>query len=115
MIVRKANHVHKYVRKVIGKNKAYRVFACALPDCNHYIAEELVEGKNSICWRCGDVCVMRKDKNGNFLRKPHCKDCTRLPYNKELESNLKRNKKEKPTVNVSLLADMLLAKTNTGS
>lgn len=66
------NHTHRYERKVLGKN-GYTVFRCNLPDCMHYIAATLAEGKKTICNRCG--CEMILDKRAIKLEKPHCVDC----------------------------------------
>lgn len=69
------NHVHKYRRKFLGK-KGYTVYACALPNCLHYVRRELAEGKESICWRCGKKFVITK---ADLRRaKPHCKKCTKV-------------------------------------
>lgn len=70
-----ARHVHKYRRKYLG-SKGYTVYACAHPRCLHYVRRELAEGKESICWRCGDKFFLtKKDLK---LAKPHCKKCTKV-------------------------------------
>lgn len=100
---RSQKHVHKYQRRVIGKD--YIVYACALPECTHYISEALVEGKLTICWRCGEMCQMRRDNRGNFKHKPHCIQCTHLPRNKNLK------KKPEVTATATALAAMLAGST----
>ena len=65
-------HIHRYEKKVLGR-KGYTVFACNLPDCKHYIAANLAEGKRTICNRCGGEMIL--DKRAMRLVKPHCADC----------------------------------------
>lgn len=73
MATKAKRHVHKYYRANMSSQK---VWACALSDCNHYMPkhmEELVRGKNSICWKCGEDFIlnpfhMKQDK-------PVCDDC----------------------------------------
>lgn len=72
---------HKYERIKLG-NKGFEVFKCMLRDCAHWIRKELVVGRETICWRCGDALVMTKFTA--TMKKPHCKKCTR-PYNKKEE------------------------------
>jgi hypothetical protein len=67
-------HVHKYFRKRIGKD--YIVYACALPDCSHYLHESHIVGKRTVCWVCGRITIVYRDSNG-ILARPHCKDCTK--------------------------------------
>lgn len=100
---RSQKHIHKYQRAVIGKN-GYVVYKCALPECTHYISEALLEGKLTICWRCGEVCQMKKDTDGNFRHKPHCAACTQPPRNKKF-----RSKKSTPIA--KNLVDVLLGNT----
>jgi hypothetical protein len=67
-------HVHKYyLADLPGFAK---VWACALPDCNHYMPphmERLVNGKHSICWGCGDVLTLNPQNMDTG--KPLCNDC----------------------------------------
>ena len=67
-------HVHKYFKRKMGKD--YVVYACALPDCSHYISADLIVGKKTICWVCGRVTIVYRDSNG-VLARPHCKGCTK--------------------------------------
>lgn len=70
------SHVHKYERADIGVNKPYIVYRCALPTCSHYLhSKELVKGKKSICWRCGEEFII--DAKSVELRRPHCQNCTK--------------------------------------
>ena len=64
-------HVHKYHRLRIGKNE-YEIYKCALAGCTHYVQAELVVGRKSICWRCGNEFII----TGKLRhKKPHCEDC----------------------------------------
>lgn len=67
---------HKYKRRWMGKNKDYEVYACVLPSCRHYLAPEHLEGKEYICWRCGNTVIATV--NSRLLAKPHCKNCTKF-------------------------------------
>lgn len=80
---------HKYRRRWMGKNKDYEVYACVLPNCRHYIAPEHLEGKEYICWRCGNTQVATV--NTRNLAKPHCKRCTKTknPEKGLVKSNFK--------------------------
>lgn len=74
-------HVHKYFRRKMGKG--YIVYACALPDCTHYIREDLVVGKKTVCWVCQRVTIVYRDSNG-ILARPHCKSCTKTKKEEEV-------------------------------
>lgn len=66
-------HVHKYHHVDMGYSK---VWACALPDCNHYMPkhmENTVEGKFSFCWGCGEKFIL--DSDAMKSDKPHCIEC----------------------------------------
>jgi hypothetical protein len=73
MSTKSKRHTHKYYKVLAAGTK---VWACALPDCMHYMPkhmEMLVNGKNSICWQCGETFVMnplnmKEDQ-------PRCNDC----------------------------------------
>jgi len=67
-MTKKEEHIHKYRKDVLGKD--YEIYRCVLPGCNHYISSQLIRGKFSICWRCGEPFVI-KIKHA----KPHCDDC----------------------------------------
>ena len=93
---------HKYKRKWIGKNKDYEVYACVLPNCSHYITPTLLEGKEFICWRCGNVVVATV--NTRMLAKPHCKACTKT---KSDEPAIKTNFKKKGHLPEIDLSDLI--------
>ena len=65
-------HVHRYEKTTLGRNK-WPIHRCNLPDCNHYVASELVIGKFSICHRCGEKFIISKPVSR--LAKPHCMKC----------------------------------------
>ena len=53
-------HPHKYYR--LELNPGQVVWACALPDCSHYMPvhlERSVLGKNFICWNCDKVSQIK--------------------------------------------------------
>ncbi len=66
----KQKHVHKY-RRFVWPNGT-KAFRCTLPACHHFIAEHLIVGKKSVCWRCGNEFVIN-EKTAR-LAKPQC-DC----------------------------------------
>jgi hypothetical protein len=61
-------HVHKYQRIKLPKGKF--IFRCMLPDCSHYLFEEFILGKSSICWYCGNPFTI--DKTQRERARPHC-------------------------------------------
>ena len=66
-------HVHKYFKLDMNGTK---VWACAQPDCNHYMPAHMsgmVPGKNSICWKCGDTMILHSINMKD--EKPKCDDC----------------------------------------
>lgn len=69
---RQDHKVHKYKRVEWGKNKTI-VFRCMLPGCSHYVHEEFVRGRMSLCWKCGNPFVMNPDKERRV--KPKCDAC----------------------------------------
>ena len=82
-------HIHQYRRVKIGAkyrkvgrfksekvSDKIRVYACALPDCSHYVHEEaaqLLIGKVSKCNYCFKPFIM--DKTSIGLARPRCQDC----------------------------------------
>jgi hypothetical protein len=66
-------HIHRYVKTTLGRNK-WPIYKCNLPDCSHYISAELIDGKFSICHRCGERFIITKALTR--LAKPHCLKCT---------------------------------------
>lgn len=71
--------VHKYTRvERIGKNGLRVLWRCTLPNCRHYLADDMIVGQLCVCNRCElEVFVMERIHQG--MKKPHCDSCTR-PY-----------------------------------
>lgn len=70
---RSKRHRHKYHLVSLGASK---VWACALPDCTHYMPSHMsamVEGKASICWQCGEDMIL--DKANMKEPQPRCENC----------------------------------------
>src|SRR5580692_1622875 len=67
----KEKHTHKLKR--LRYKSGNVIFFCALPDCSFKINIQLVLGKRSICWRCGNDFIM--SEYSLRLAKPHCKAC----------------------------------------
>lgn len=80
---KKGEHVHKYMKAVIGGEKIVRdeqgkkrlirtsghpIMRCMLPGCPHYIAFDLALARKSICWKCGGEMIL--DKKALILKKP---------------------------------------------
>jgi hypothetical protein len=68
-------HVHKYYYGL--EISGSKVWACALPDCNHFMPkhmEGLVMGRRSICWKCGEETVIIDNESRKEL-KPICDEC----------------------------------------
>lgn len=99
MASKKHQGPHKYRRKWLGKNKEYEVYACVLPGCLHYIVPDLLEGKESICWRCNKVFTMTNTTKE--LAKPHCKNCTKGKKVEEKPKSNFKNKGHLPEIDLS--------------
>ncbi len=73
MSTKAKRHTHKY-RQV--RMSGVIVWACALPNCNHYMPkhmEEMVPGKASICWGCEKQITL--DERSMSYSQPMCKQC----------------------------------------
>ena len=92
-------HIHKYQLRKLGKDKTYVVYACMLPGCNHYLEVSLAFGKETICWRCGNICTIPLRQTGRELVKPHCVKCTKV---------YPQHRKDKPQIDVGKLEDLSL-------
>jgi hypothetical protein len=76
MSTKAKRHTHKYHKITMSSQM---VWACALPDCNHYMPkhmEMMVPGKNTICWGCGADMVL--DAHNMTDHKPTCNKCKGL-------------------------------------
>ncbi len=65
-------HLHKYKRTDIGKKGPYIVYKCM--DCSHYVAPELLEGREAACPRCDEPYKIEAQHLS--LAIPHCNNCT---------------------------------------
>lgn len=102
---RSKRHRHKYHYVVFG---ATHVWACALPDCSHYMPkhmEAMAEGKASICWQCGGEMIL--DKTNMKEVQPRCENCrlgieiTELPISAAMAERLTKPEPEKTKVSIS--------------
>lgn len=69
-------HVHKYHKVIVGGTK---VWACAHPECPHFMPAhmaEMVAGKASYCWECGEKMIL--DADNMKMDKPTCPECRGL-------------------------------------
>lgn len=69
----KKTHIHKYTKRALGEHS---VWACALPECNHYMPlhmTDFVEGKASFCWECGEQFIL--SSTAMKENKPRCDKC----------------------------------------
>lgn len=74
----KSNHnTHKY-RRVENKKTGTIIYRCDLINCTHYVTENLVWNRLSICWKCGEDFVFTKQlkySKKNVQKKPKCLNC----------------------------------------
>lgn len=75
--------VHKYERANLSRapDKEYFVYRCVLPNCSHYIQEELIWGRASICHRCGNQFIVQNRARLKGVRKLYCNDCKDKHWN----------------------------------
>ena len=90
---------HKYKRRKMGKNKDYVVYACVLSNCRHYITPEHLEGKEYICWRCGNTVTATAATRE--LAKPHCRSCTKTKSGKSAIKSHFREEGHLPAIDLS--------------
>lgn len=65
---------HKYQRFSTSTPGRF-IWRCMLNECSHWVFQELILGRTTLCHRCGDPFVM--DRKALSLKKPHCRKCTR--------------------------------------
>lgn len=101
---RSKRHRHKYHLVSLGAGK---VWACALPDCTHYMPSHMnamVEGKASICWQCGEDMIL--DKANMKESQPRCENCrlgiesVEVPLSNAMAERIKSDE-AKPRVSIS--------------
>lgn len=91
-------HVHKYHKVSLQFGM---VWACALPNCYHYMPmhmTELVEGRASFCWKCEKPIILDSE-NMNAV-KPVCTSCRigiKLPADIDLNELAKLLNERKTT------------------
>lgn len=72
-------HVHKYRRIDIGRDKPYWVMQCSLPGCNSYTHMRTIDScpqlvdKMSLCNKCGDRFILTR--KSLQMAKPKCDSC----------------------------------------
>jgi hypothetical protein len=67
-------HTHRYHRL---DTSAGQLWACSLPDCNHFMPvhyNATLPGKYSICWGCGNPMILTTENMKDA--QPQCPDCT---------------------------------------
>lgn len=82
MATKARRHIHKYYRVEIA---GVKVWACALPECTHYMPAHmtaLVDGKASFCWDCGERFILNPTNMNDD--KPICSDCTFEKFRSQL-------------------------------
>lgn len=87
------DHVHRYVRAIGRLTESNKdsgfvgYYKCADPTCRHYMKDDLVLGKKSICNRCGSEFNLPLAKR-NLTNRPHCKSCTRSKGKRNPSTNI---------------------------
>jgi hypothetical protein len=88
-----AQHVHKYRRTNIGRDKEYWVMRCTLPGCTSYTPMRskwscpMLEGKLALCNTCNEGFIL--DRRALLLAKPICDDCVDSPKAKRARKAMK--------------------------
>jgi hypothetical protein len=90
------NHIHKYKRKNIGRSKvhSFYVYQCQL-NCNHYIREDLLFGRSSICWDCDKEFILQPRGSRPFKLKPICDSCWNIKWGHKEKKEIKEKDIEK--------------------
>ena len=104
-MARKA-HIHKYHKIDIGSfKKPYPVYACAVPDCTHYIPVERAVGKTTRCVVCDKPYEITK-ADTRYVRIA-CKNCKgKRVRNQEIKNRMEQNK-EDTTVAIDILDELM--------
>ena len=69
------NHLHKYRKVKMGKNKDYLVYSCQDPGCSHYISPTLLVGKIARCYLCNEAFVIDREQIRKGQLKLRCNAC----------------------------------------
>lgn len=81
-----SQHIHKFRRIDMGKDRPYYVMQCSLPGCTTYVPMKSMlscpplKGKVAICNKCGDRFIL--DRRSLRQSKPTCSACVR-PHKEE--------------------------------
>lgn len=78
------NHVHTYVKYKKNKWHNKNLFKCNDPHCRHYEEKSLIEGKASLCNKCGLEFVL--DYEALRRARPTCVACSGTKRGKELRA-----------------------------
>lgn len=83
MAKKRATHLgaHKYIR-IKFKDTGTVMYKCAHPGCPHFIRQELVVGRMTICWGCGNEFALTSNR---LIKKPTC-GCRKIIANKRESS-----------------------------
>lgn len=74
-------HVHKYHKTYPNTRRNEPIWACALPDCTHFMPHNVsqhVPGKVSICWSCGNEFIL--DEDNMKVDQPVCFNCSGVDF-----------------------------------
>lgn len=71
-------HIHRYILREQGPSKRL-IYKCEHRDgaCGHYLPATDAIGRQTICWRCGNVCIISSERANRFIKRPHCFACTK--------------------------------------
>lgn len=72
------NHIHRYYRphaKLLSPSAKTKTqtWHCGFSNCSHYMGKVYIVGKESVCWRCGEILILTPDRLR--VRKPYCRNC----------------------------------------
>jgi hypothetical protein len=71
-MTRIVRHIHKYQKVKWGKKKTI-IWRCVLEGCPHYLHNEVIEKRKSLCHKCNRPFIMTKDKMRRV--QPRCDMC----------------------------------------
>ena len=82
---RKYDHIHKYQRVEFGGSRLpkfkhirppYIVYRCTHTNCQHFLPELMITGKESQCWgTCGGTLIITQEHITRKIVKPRCSYC----------------------------------------
>jgi len=74
---------HKYMRIKYGKSDAFK---CQHPGCTHFLTHpELAIGRESECWRCGNIFIIVRNDVSFYAKKLKCGECQPVQHDKKFE------------------------------